>query len=525
MHKHKTHVQYKRTNRPRRAAEETVAQILERLFESNAGPILIAVGGPGGTGKTTFCDRLARRLPASAVLHLDDYKTPRETRRARNLYGAHPDANRIELLREHCALLKAGQSIDAPVYETVSGRADRQRRFAPARFIILDGEISSYPHFREFIDFSVFIDADWRTQLTTRISRDIEERGYTREKAITTFLQSNLREFAEHGAHSKAWADMHLYCREDYHLVVESLAEELYTQFGPTLETELDPVAISGLITPVCTPFSGADAFAETAFIEHLEFLAAAGVKKVLVNGTTGEFFSLTEKERRLALHLTRRYFPGVVLYQAGRESLVATITEARLGEDFGADAIVALPPYYRAAVPADGLIACFRQLGESIDIPLILYNFPRHTGNPLTPEILDAIEHFGLKDSSGDLSLIGHTRRYFIGGDSMILEACAAGAVGFVSGHANHAPDLYVVMERALRHDPRDAARLQEEITALSAAFSGAEQTAKIKYAVSQRIPGYPAAVRLPLCNLHEDERIETRRFLDCFGSEAPTR
>lgn len=81
------------------------------------------------------------------------------------------------------------------------------------------------PH--DCFDFSVFIDAHWRTQLQTRLERDIRERGYSPRKAIETFLHSNLLEFEIYGAASKHWADIHLHCDAEYRLTADALCATL----------------------------------------------------------------------------------------------------------------------------------------------------------------------------------------------------------------------------------------------------------------------------------------------------------
>ncbi|MCB2154907.1 dihydrodipicolinate synthase family protein [bacterium] len=496
MPRSKTHVRYR--GGARRPAEAILAELLQRRFVDHAGCLAIAVGGPGGTGKTTFARALAEQLPGAAVLRLDDYKTSREERYPRNLYGAHPEANRMELIREHLGCIREGRAFDKPVYDSEAGEARITKPFAPARFTIVDGEVATYLELRDRVDFAIFVDSDWKTQLATRISRDIESRGYSQEKAIATFLQSNLREFSAHGAESKKWADLHLYCREDYTVVVESVEEKLFAQFHDLLEPDLAPVDLSGLIVAVLTPFDDAMQFDESAFIAHVEWLAANGVQRILVNGTTGEFFSLSAAERKLALTLARRYFPGVVLFHAGSDSLVQTLEEARWGEEYGADAIAALPPYYLANAPAEGIARYFCEIGERIDAPLVLYNFPKHTGNSITAEILAQVPHAALKDSSANLELVRHTPRYFIGGDERILDCHRAGGVGFVTGRANFVPELYVAMEQSLEKRGRDSERLQEEITRGVQATAGGIPTFKAELAT--RLPHYPTNVRLPL-------------------------
>ena len=191
-------------------ADRLAALLLDR-FGTVDRPVVVAVGGPGGTGKTTLALRLRERLPDAAVLRLDDYKTARALRKEQGIYGAHPSANRMALVAEHLGLLRAGVAFEKPVYVAADGEATCTERYLPRRFNLVDGEVATYHVFRGLVDFSIFVDAHWRTQLETRLTRDIDERGYTPEKAIATFLHSNLREYAEHGAESRTWADVGLH--------------------------------------------------------------------------------------------------------------------------------------------------------------------------------------------------------------------------------------------------------------------------------------------------------------------------
>ena len=50
---------------------------------------------------------------------------------------------------------------------------------------------------------------------------------------------------------------------------------------------------LKGLIVPVLTPFDDAGSIDAAAFIRHLEFLSTHGITRIMVNGTTAEFFSL----------------------------------------------------------------------------------------------------------------------------------------------------------------------------------------------------------------------------------------
>ena len=274
----------------------------------------------------------------------------------------------------------------------------------------------------------------------------------------------------------------------------------MFEHFHGLLEQYVAAVDLAGLIVAVTTPFDANGEIDRTAFITHLEFLARHGVKRVLVGGTTGEFFSLLPDERKLLLTLARRYFPGVVLFQVGSDSLAMTLEAVTWAEKYGADAVVSLPPYCYNGICREGLVKYFRKVSAATELPLILYNFPKHTQNPLEAEMLHEIPHFGMKDSSADLGMIDATPHYYVGGDKLIVESYARGGYGFVSGLASVFPEVYVTLDQACRSGNSEAARrTQAKICELVDKFSGS-LIPKIKQALNERLPDYPPNVRLPL-------------------------
>ena len=265
---------------------------------------------------------------------------------------------------------------------------------------------------------------------------------------------------------------------------------------------------LAGLVVPVACPFADDYSIDEGMFVAHLEMLIGQGVERILVNGTTGEFFSLTDAERRKVFMLARENFGGKILLHAGGSSLRQTRIEAAWAIENGADAIVAIVPYYLANVDQEGVVDYFNKLAAGIEIPFILYNFPKHTQNPLTAEMLRRIDHFGMKDSSGDLSLAGATGHYYVGGDEKIVEAYKQGAYGFVSARANAFGRIFVQIERAIVENDGTADAIQGEIVKLKNEMTSVNGIAKIKYAIAKQLAGYPVRVRLPLIGLSEEER-----------------
>ncbi len=102
-------------------------------------------------------------------------------------FGGATDANHFDLFLAHLSLLRNGKTADRPIYERATGEANSTVGFTPRRFVVLDDEIAICRHLRIHIDFSIFIDSDWKTHLSTRSNRHFEMRDYSGERAITEF--------------------------------------------------------------------------------------------------------------------------------------------------------------------------------------------------------------------------------------------------------------------------------------------------------------------------------------------------
>jgi 4-hydroxy-tetrahydrodipicolinate synthase len=260
---------------------------------------------------------------------------------------------------------------------------------------------------------------------------------------------------------------------------------------------------LKGLIVPVLTPFEDSGGVDENAFVRHLDFLAHHGIRRIMVNGTTAEFYSLLPDERKTVLQLARKHFPGLIVAHTGGLGLKQNLEEVRWANELGADAVAALPPIYPAGLAEAGIIEYFKALGAAAEVPFILYNFPKHAGNAITPRILKEVPHYAMKDSAQNFDLMEHTPRYFVGSSTNIFEPIQQGAAGFVAATANVRPELYAAMEMLLV-DAKvgEAAVMQQEIKAYSAQFSTGGVPA-LKQALARKLPGYPTNVRCPLASV----------------------
>lgn len=182
-----------------------------RTRSRGTGNFVLGIGGPGGCGKSTFSRWLLSRLGDASLLPLDDFRHPREKRRKQGLYGSNPEGNDLARLRRCLELARAGQPFERPVFDPSTGAATASETVPPSRVLLCDGEIAAHALLRDLFDGLIVVEAHWRTQLNTRLTRDLRERQCSLEKAVDLFLQSNLRDYPRFAAGATKAADFVLY--------------------------------------------------------------------------------------------------------------------------------------------------------------------------------------------------------------------------------------------------------------------------------------------------------------------------
>ena len=156
--------------------------------------ILIGIAGGTGSGKTTLTRHLKEHFgDAVTVIGHDSYYKRQEGKpyeeRAQVNYD-HPAAFETELLVEHLRQLKAGHSVQCPVYSYVEhNRTDKTVTVVPNKVIIVEGIlIFQNPALRDMFDIKIFVETDADGRILRRCLRDVEERGRTLQSVINQYL-------------------------------------------------------------------------------------------------------------------------------------------------------------------------------------------------------------------------------------------------------------------------------------------------------------------------------------------------
>lgn len=221
---------------------------------------------------------------------------------------------------------------------------------------------------------------------------------------------------------------------------------------------------LTGIVPPLVTPLTDRDTLDVAGFERLIERLIAGGVGGLFILGTTGEGPSLSYRLRREVIEVACKAAAGRVPVLVGitDTAFVESVNVAKVAADFGADAVVAAPPYYLPEGQPE-LIEYTRHLLPELPLPFFLYNMPSLTKVSFEVEtvrtLMDEPKIRGIKDSSGNMTyfhrLCGLARgredwTILMGPEELLLDAVMAGGHGGVNGGANVFPELYVALHRA---------------------------------------------------------------------------
>lgn len=213
-----------------------------------------------------------------------------------------------------------------------------------------------------------------------------------------------------------------------------------------------------GVGTAIATPFDTNGVNLE-AFGKLLEDQIASGVHAVIVLGTTGESATMTEDERNSLIKyaIDKGAKRIKVIVGTGSNNTMSAIKMSKAAEEFGADGLLIVTPYYNKATQ-EGLVAHYKAIADCVNIPIILYNVPSRTGVNILPETcleLSKIENIvGIKEASGNISqvakiasLCGDDFAIYSGNDDQVIPILSLGGKGVISVLSNVMPDYTVKM------------------------------------------------------------------------------
>jgi 4-hydroxy-tetrahydrodipicolinate synthase len=215
---------------------------------------------------------------------------------------------------------------------------------------------------------------------------------------------------------------------------------------------------MSGVMTPILTPFNDDLSFASDLYLDHAKWLLDQGIHFISPFGTTGEALSMTVAERVSAVDvlIDGGIDPAVLMPGTGLCNLEDTVELCRHAIDRKCRAVMVLPPFFYKNASDDGLYAYFSRLVEVVDsaeLKICMYHIPPLAGIGFTPDLAGRLARdfpdtfVAYKDSSGDFEntkaviAAAPDIAVFPGSELFLKEGLERGGMGCISATCNVNP------------------------------------------------------------------------------------
>lgn len=266
------------------------------------------------------------------------------------------------------------------------------------------------------------------------------------------------------------------------------------------------------VLTAMATPFTADGALDVEGARTLAQWLVENGNDGLVIAGTTGESPTLTHDEQIELIEAVADAVDVPVIAGTGSNDTRAAIDLTERATAAGADAVLSVTPYYNRP-SQEGLLAHFRAIAASTDLPVMLYDIPGRTGRKISTEnlVLLAQERniVALKDAAGDpaetavvIAETGDDFEVYSGDDSLTLPLLAVGAAGVV-GVATHwcGLETKAMIDAFSSGDVAEATAINQRLLASWDIESGDLRPNPIPTKVILRLLGLPGgACRLPM-------------------------
>ena len=209
---------------------------------------------------------------------------------------------------------------------------------------------------------------------------------------------------------------------------------------------------------------------------KFIDFQIDNGTDSIVICGTSGEASTMSHDEQIEVVSACVSHVNGrvPVIAGAGANCTDEALNLAKRSEKAGADGLLVVTPYYNKATQK-GLEEYYTTVGNSVDIPIIMYNVPGRTGTNIQPatavKIAKSVDNIvAIKEASGDIGQVATLAALadgcldiYSGNDDQIVPVLSLGGKGVISVLSNVAPDAaHDICEKYFEGDVKGSAKLQ---------------------------------------------------------------
>lgn len=231
---------------------------------------------------------------------------------------------------------------------------------------------------------------------------------------------------------------------------------------------------LHGLIVPLITPLNPDESLDKAGLERTIEYVIEGGADGIFVLGSSGEFANLSSTTRERLTRAAKSLIGGRVPLLVGiaRASTQGTIEEGRRMAQLGADALVALTPFYFVHSQSE-LVTHFQTIAHALETPLVLYNIPQFVKHTIEPETVARLAEdpfiIGIKNTARDMEAFdqllnvrdAHPEGFSVSQGDLpnAAECLLRGADGITLGVATVAPRLCKELYVAAKAGDREKA------------------------------------------------------------------
>lgn len=291
-------------------------------------------------------------------------------------------------------------------------------------------------------------------------------------------------------------------------------------------------VIFEGVATALVTPFLHDSYIDYKSYEGIIEQQLSAGVKALVVAGTTGEAATLTDAEHYEIIRFVVNTVAGrvPVIAGAGSNDSEHGRRMCKSAMRAGADALLLVTPYYNKC-NEKGLYEHYRKCSSGADdsLPIIIYNVPSRTGVNIKLscyERLIAIENIvAVKEASGNLAQVadivanyGDEISVYSGSDELIVPILSLGGRGVISvvSHVIPSEMVQICTDYMEGKTERSRNRMLHYMELMKAMFMDINPL-PVKKAMS--LMGYCLGeCRLPLGTMEEADEMKLKKMMEKY-------
>ncbi|MCB6612425.1 4-hydroxy-tetrahydrodipicolinate synthase [Anaerostipes hadrus] len=252
---------------------------------------------------------------------------------------------------------------------------------------------------------------------------------------------------------------------------------------------------------------------------KFIDFQIDNGTDSIVICGTSGEASTMSHDEQIEVVSACVSHVNGrvPVIAGAGANCTDEALNLAKRSEKAGADGLLVVTPYYNKATQK-GLEEYYTTVGNSVDIPIIMYNVPGRTGTNIQAatavKIAKSVDNIvAIKEASGDIGQVATLAALadgcldiYSGNDDQVVPLLALGGKGVISVLSNVAPrETHDMVMKFLEGDVKGSLDIQLKYMDVIHNLFSEVNPIPAKRAVAEM--GYcKNIVRRPLTEMEED-------------------